>query len=62
MIANKLDNSRGITGGNTDVDSFGSGLNKKLLKSKKSIISDNSGATEELEFLISNAKEVFNLL
>ena len=71
---NKLDDSRGIDGGDTtgggaDVDDFGfesnekssKSKNKKSAKSRKSTIPANSRATKKLKFLTSNTKEAFNL-
>lgn len=59
---NKLDKSRGTSGYVVDINDFGSKSNEKLSKSKKSIIADYSGATEESKFLTSNTKKAFNLL
>ena len=60
MTANKLDVGGGIAGGGANIDGFGSGSNKTLIKSKKS--PGNSGDTEEPKFLTSDAREAFNHL
>ena len=49
-----------VSGG--DIDGFGSKSNKKSVKSRKSTIPGNSGATEESKFLTSKARKAFNLL
>lgn len=62
--ANKLGNSKSTIGRDAVIDGFRSRprSKKKLGKSRKSTIPDNSRAMEELQFLTSGIGEVFNLL
>lgn len=61
---NKLDDRRDIASRNIDINSFGSkyGSNKKLSKSRKSIILDTSGITKEPKFPSFSTRKTFNLL
>ena len=64
IITNKLGNNEGTTTSGTNNNDFGfrPGSNEKLFKSRKSTISNNSGAIEELKFLTSDARGDYNLL